>query len=233
MGDEAKTPDHGAASAGVEALIERLRKEGVDDGRAQAEKIVADAQHRADWVIKQAEKEADETVAKARATAEQMKSAGEDALRIAARDAVLAMKGTLMQRFSREVERLVGKAMADETFVQRLILEVAGRVRQEAEIDVQDHIEILLPSAVMGVEELRRKPEELKEGSLSHFMLTIAGELLREGVTFHAADDISDGIKIVLEDDGVEIELSDASVAAVLLEHLQPRFRAYLEGIVK
>ena len=82
MGAAGKTPNDGAASAGVEALIERLRKEGVGDGRAQAEKIVTDAQHRADWIVKQAEKEADEIVGKARATAEQMKSAGDEGVRV-------------------------------------------------------------------------------------------------------------------------------------------------------
>ena len=35
-------------SSGVEALIQRLRDEGVESGRAQAEKIVADAETRAE-----------------------------------------------------------------------------------------------------------------------------------------------------------------------------------------
>ena len=45
-------------SSGVEALIQRLRDEGVESGRAQAEKIVADAETRAGWILKQAEEDA-------------------------------------------------------------------------------------------------------------------------------------------------------------------------------
>ena len=44
-------------SSGVEALIQRLRDEGVENGRAQAEKIVADAEARAGWILKQAEED--------------------------------------------------------------------------------------------------------------------------------------------------------------------------------
>jgi V/A-type H+-transporting ATPase subunit E len=41
------------------------------------------------------------------------------------------------------------------------------------------------------------------------------------------------GIRIRLVDRDVEIDLTDASVAALLLQHLQPRFRAFLEGMVR
>jgi V/A-type H+-transporting ATPase subunit E len=38
---------------------------------------------------------------------------------------------------------------------------------------------------------------------------------------------------IKLEEDNIVIDFSDKTVAALLLEHIQPRFRALLQGIIK
>jgi V/A-type H+-transporting ATPase subunit E len=61
----------------------------------------------------------------------------------------------------------------------------------------------------------------------------MAGEMLREGVNFSRAEDGSEGIRLALLDRGVSIDLTDKAVADLLLVHLQPRFRALLEGVVK
>ena len=57
--------------------------------------------------------------------------------------------------------------------------------------------------------------------------------LFREGITYQPAGDVTCGLKVYMKDGDVEVELTDEAITAVLLEHLQPRFRALLEGIVK
>jgi V/A-type H+-transporting ATPase subunit E len=123
--------------------------------------------------------------------------------------------------------------MDQEDFLRKLILEVAGRAREQTGLDSGQSVEVLLPRALVGLEELRRKPLELREGSLSHFVLSVAGNVLAEGVTFGAAGDDARGIRLHLEGKNVQIELTDEAVASLLLQHLQPRFRAILEGTVK
>jgi V/A-type H+-transporting ATPase subunit E len=51
-------------------------------------------------------------------------------------------------------------------------------------------------------------------------------------VSFARSGDDAGGIRIVLKDDGLVVDLTDAAVAEVILRHLQPRFRALLEGVV-
>ena len=80
--------------------------------------------------------------------------------------------------------------------------------------------------------ELRRRPEALTEGSLAHLAAAEAGRMLREGVVLLPADDGAQGIRLQLVERGVSIDLTDRAVAAVLLAHLQPRFRALLEGVI-
>lgn len=220
-------------SSGVEALINRLKEQGIAAGQEKAESIVTDAQKRAEWIIDEAELEAQLIINKAKAEAEALKAAGEDALKLAARDVFLRLRDTLLGSFSREVTRVVGKQMRQEDFLEKLILALAGRVRDQTGIDDNRQVVIQLPEDVIGVEELRRNPEELREGALTQFTASIAADLLRAGVKFEVSGDLDGGLLIKLEDDNIVVDFSDQTVAALLLEHVQPRFRALLQGIVK
>jgi V/A-type H+/Na+-transporting ATPase subunit E len=228
-----ETPLNGLPSSGVEALIERLRDEGVSEGRREAQALITAARHESEQILRQAKETAETILHQARAESETVRNAGEEALRTAMRDTVLKMKGHLSTRFNEEVQRLVTAEMAQEAFLKRLILEVAGRARRDAGIDQADGVEILLPEDVVGLEELRRHPEKLREGSLSHFVLSVANGLLRDGVDLRGSDLLDGGIRITLQGGEIQVDLTPEKVTEVLLEHLHPRFRAILEGTVK
>jgi len=221
------------ASSGVEALLERLKNEGVVAGQEQAENLVDNAQKRAEWIIETAELEAKALVDQAKKEAEDIRSSGQDALKLAARDAFLRLRDNLLGSFSDEVMRVVGEQMSDKAYTEQLILALAGTVREKSAVDLSKEIVISLPEDVIGVEELRTNPEELKQGSLSHYTAAIAANLLRNGVSFQVTEDINAGLSIRLVDDAMVIDFTDETVSTLLLEHLQPRFRALLQGIVK
>jgi V/A-type H+-transporting ATPase subunit E len=220
-------------SSGVEALIARLRDDGVAAGRAEAERIVAEAEARARRLLDAAEAEAAAKIEAARKAAEAQRRAGEDALRAAARDTILEFKERLTRRLADDVSKTVAGAMRDEELLKRMILEVASRTRDEATVGGAGSVEIVLPRDVVGLDDLRRRPEELREGSLTHFVAAAAGDMLRDGVTFARAEDDAGGIRLRLGEQGITVDMTEASVAAVILSHLQPRFRALLEGVVR
>ena len=219
-------------AAGVKALIDRLRNEGVSAGRSEADRIVAEAQARANDLVAKAEAKAKHMVDEAQKETEALKSAANDALEVAARDTMLNLRAQIASRLDDEVTRLLSEATADPEMLQQMIIEVAGRARRGANVDAEKKVEVILPETVVGVEELRQKPEELKEGTLTHFVLAAAGNVLRKGVEFSSAPGFG-GIKLRLVESNVEIDLTDQAIAGALLEHLQPRFRAVMEGIVK
>ncbi|MBK1723928.1 hypothetical protein [Thiocystis violacea] len=221
------------ASSGVEALIERLRDEGVSAGRDEAARIETEAKRQAAQRLQEAETRAAQIVETARQEAQSLRKGGEEALRIAMRDTVLRLKAELSDRFSDEVKRLIAAEMEQEAFLQQLILEVAAKGRAESGLDGGQAVEVQLPKALVSPEELRRNPLELREGSLSHFVLSLAGNVLAKGVTFAVDAKGGTGIRLYLKDKDVHIDLTDEEVAALLLAHLQPRFRAILEGTVK
>lgn len=218
-------------SSGVEALIERLHDEGVAAGQERAEKIVADAEHQAAWIVEQAELETEALKKAAREQAEQTQKALQESLSVAVRDAILSLKSTLSARFADEVQRAVGREMSREQMLQRLILEVAGRAKEQ--LDESEPMQILLPRDAVGLEELRKDPEALRANPLTELSGLITKEMLQEGVTFIEADGGMPGIRLSIRGDAIKLDVTEAAVTELLLAHLQPRFRALVEGIVR
>ncbi|GAB4395035.1 MAG: hypothetical protein Tsb0032_25700 [Kiloniellaceae bacterium] len=222
-----------ASSSGVDALIARLRDEGVAAGRNEANQIVRDTRSRAKSILERAQKEARERLEAARKEADAYRAAGEEALKTAMRDTVLDMKAALMEKFTSDVRRLVAHHVEDPELIRKLILEVAGRAREAADLEEGDEVEVLLPEKVVGVEQLRRNPEELREGKLTGLVFGLTGDMLRDGVTFAAADEQQGGIRVHVVNKEITLDLTEEAVADYLLQHLQPRFRAVFEGVVK
>ncbi len=220
-------------SSGVESLIERLREQGVSAGQERAENIVLDAQKRAEWIIEEAKLEAQQLIVEAKKQSDALRMSGEDALKLATRDALLKLRDTLLGSFSKEVKRVVGQKMEQDAFLERLILQIASKVREQLDLDSQENISIFLPNSPVGVDELKNNPEEMKVGTLTHYTASIAADMLRKGVSIQVSEDIAKGLSVRLEADDMVIDFTDEMISALLLEHLQPRFRTLLQGIVK
>ena len=216
-------------SVGVQELIEKLRNQGVDSGRQEAGRIVADAEEQAAATIADAEKRAAAIVSKAREEADFITKAGKEALQLAERNAVLELKDYLLEKFSGQIRAVVSHSMESDKLLEAMILEVAGQNNLRGE----QNIEVILPRKVIGVDELRDNPALLKAGGLLEFAMKRASTMLEEGVTFKVGNANQSGIAFRLKDKDIQVELTDEAVAAVLLKHLQPRFRALLEGIIK
>ena len=223
-----QTPHAPAAeSAGVEILIARLRDEGIAQGRSQAQALVTAAQQQATDIVAAAKREADAIAVKANEQAAKLKVAGEDAIRLAMRDTTLSLEADLTNRFQNMLRGLVKGVLQDPAFLQRLILEVAGKAAPSTE-----RAELLIPAEVVSLEDLRRKPEEAKPGSLTHFVLSLGGGMLREGLSFGVTEGLRSGIRVKLVDESVQIDLTETAISELLQRHMLPRFRAMLRGAV-
>ncbi|EXJ11337.1 hypothetical protein [Nitrincola nitratireducens] len=194
-------------SSGVEALIEQLRDQGVQKGREEADQLLKDARQKANQILDEARHDADILRQQAKKEAEQTRKAGEDALKMAARDLLLTLKETMALSFADQVERLVEQQMDNEEFMRRLILELAGKVRDQSQLN-KHPIEILLPDEFIGLDELRRNAHEYRQGHLSQFVQSLSADLLREGVSVSSHS--GRGLRIRLVGKEVEIDLTDA-----------------------
>lgn len=220
------------AGAGVQALIDRLKSEGVAAGQSEAGTILSSAEAKAAALVSAAEAEAKAILAKSRTEAAKEQAAARDSMQIAARDLVLSLRNELGTRIEEEAARLVASTLSDEAFLKELIIAMAGKAKEAAAITATDKLEIVLPDRVVTFEELKQSPEAVEPGTLTHFVIAIAGDVLRKGVTFTTAPGF-DGIKVKLKDRDVSIDLTEQAVAALLTQHLQPRLRAIMEGVLR
>ncbi|WP_282150886.1 hypothetical protein [Ruegeria atlantica] len=221
----------GMISHGVDALIDKLRNDGVAAGQADAEKLRTDAKAEAAKILADAKREADDYQKKARTDSDKYRAAGEEALNTAMRDAVLTMKGGLTDRFREDVERLVTKEMADPKLLKQMILEVVGRESEGVNSDGK--VQVILPAKVATQEDIKQNADDIQSGKLTKYVLGLTADMLREQVELHASNDAQGGIRVRAEDQGVVLDLTDKAVASLLMEHLQPRFRAVLEGVIR
>ena len=132
----------------------------------------------------------------------------------------MALKAQLSERFTGEVRHLVGEEQQKQEILERMILEIVGTLRPEA--DPSEQVEVLLPRRIDGLAELSQHPEELEKGILGQFVRLTARGMLREGVTFGVSKGQEAGLRLRLVDRDVVLDLTDKAIAQTLLAHLRP-----------
>lgn len=217
--DEQDTP----TSSGVQELITRIRDQGVQAGKEQADELVAKARREAARLVEDAEAECAALRAKTSADLEAEKAAALEALKLAARDTELELQAAVVRQFEQKVNRLVSEVTRDGEFLETLVLVLAGRSADEY-IKNKD-IKLLASKVAFGTGD----EPEVKEGA-GTAALTIASEMLREGVELVPAEDIDGGVRVQVVEDNLEIDLTSNAVSRLLLRNLLPRFRALLTG---
>jgi V/A-type H+-transporting ATPase subunit E len=228
-------PEEGAdaVACGVNRLVSRLREDGIEQGREEARKIIEQAEREAQEIREEARKDADAMLADAERETARLRQAAEDSVRVAVRDALLSVKEQLGQSFANMLRTEVAQELDDDQVLQDLIVAVAGEATESARIGKKEKLTIGLPDRPAALEDLRRNPESAKEGTLAWFVAKRAAKMLREGVDLQFRSDRRAGIRVRADERGVELALTDEDIADLLLTHLQPRFRALVEGLIR
>jgi len=200
-------------AVGVEDLIDRLKTDGVSKGKQEAEALIADAKRQSLAILDAAQAEADQIIATAKTEAQRQQQAGNQALQLAGRDALLKLRESFQLQFENRLRKLIGKTLEDPQLLREMILEVAGKARLQTE----EVAEVLVPASAAG------------DDPLTAYVTGLTAEMLSEGVTFGVGDDVAAGVRVRLGEQDVEIDLSDESLAAFLSRFLVPRFRQVMD----
>lgn len=207
--------DENTQTTGVQHLIDRLRDEGVTKGEQEAEQLLENAKAKAREIVARAHEQADEFMAEARREADRLQSSGEEAIRLAIRDAVLKMGETLRDDFAHKLKKMVTYSLNDTEFLKQLLLEIGRRCVSGEE----KPLNVLVPIEQYNPEDVDR------EGTLANFVANISADILREGIHYAPAAENAAGIRVQIVGDDVEVDLTDETVTQLLMAHLMPRFR--------
>jgi V/A-type H+-transporting ATPase subunit E len=215
------------SASGVQELIDQIREKGVNEGKTEGTRIVEDAEQRAEWIIKQAKEEAEAIRKEAEENSRFVKDAGQDALGLAFRDIKLKLKDELSNQFSEQLRKLVDKELQDPNTLKSLLVSAVSKTMIPDEA-----LTIVLPEKVKGINELREDHKSLEQGPLVELVSDTAKKMLTKGVDIRLDNNMNSGLTFLLNDGKVTLEITDKSLSDMLLQHLQPRFRAILEGVV-
>lgn len=222
-------------SQGIETLIERLKQDGVNAGKEEAENLMSIAQTKANELLNNAQSKAKALIDEAHQTILQEKKAAEDALQLAAQNMRLELRQILMDRFTQEVKRLVHKELDNEDMIRQLILMIATDATKQLEAFKAKNITIQLPEKVLDFNEIRKDPALLDKDPLKTLVQSLTQQMLKTGMNVKINPDSqnSAGIKINLVDEEIVLDLTEEAVSSLLVKHMQPRFRALLEGLLQ
>jgi len=193
----------------LEDLIEKIKKEGIEEGQQAADAIVSKAEEQAASIIDNARSEAGKIISEARIQAEKMQENAQQALRQAARDVELLLKERFSALFDRVFRREVGRALTPE-FLQGIILKLVTGWTEKGKVEV------------VITEADREKLETLLFEHLA--------EELRDSVTLRVSNSVARGFRFELKDGRVYYDFTDETIAEALKAFINPSLQAILNG---
>ncbi len=203
--------------AGVQALIDRLKNDGVKSGKDKAEEIIKKAKEDAARIKADAKSERDQLLKEAREAIEKDKRMAEESLKKAVRDTELELASGLKKAFEMHVKRLVSKELHEEAFLRQLLAAIVGSASES--IPPDKPLEMFVPEKAFASEELKA------------FVRRETSDMLRQQVELKPSSTLSGGITVKLVGEDVVFDFSEDALADLILKHLLPRYRAIVQGI--
>ena len=224
-----------AISSGIETLVERLHNDGVNAGKAEAERIIAEAEKQAAKIVTEAEGQAAELLEAARASIATERQAAEEALHVAFRDLVLDMKNSLLQRLSDAFRQDVRNTVKRDDVMIEMVKEAVAKIMDESPSSESKDIKLLVPDALLPLEEIRENPEQAISGPLADMAFALRDEMMQQGIHFvpNPRTHHEGGFYVAFDEGSMQVDISDAAIAELLLSYLQPRFQAILDGVIR
>ena len=191
----------------LQELTQKLYNEGLERGRAEAERLVAEAKESAAKIIAEAKAEAEAIAKAAEDRAEDIAKNAMADIALAGRQAMTKVKAELAEAvIMKTTGAAVKAATADSAFVKDMLLAMANNWTSST-VDVS--LKALLP--------------EEKRAELDAVMQTSAAELAKAGIEVGYTKDIKTGFKLGEKNGGYYIAFTDESFDALFKEYLREK----------
>ncbi len=192
----------------LEELTRKLYDEGLEKGRADADKLVSDAKDEAARLVSEARSEADAIVKAAEAKAEELHKNSLTEISLAGKQVVAELKKQIADLIvAKSTTDNVKKANMDADFVKNMLLEVARNWNGTSTDTVS--LSALLP--------------ESRRAELDAAFEKSAKDLLNAGIEVGYSKNVKSGFKIGPKKGGYHISFSDEDFDALLGEYLRDK----------
>ncbi|WP_294081249.1 MULTISPECIES: hypothetical protein [unclassified Proteiniphilum] len=191
----------------IQELTSKLYVEGVEKGKEEADRIIAEAQAQEQQILDAARIKAKELLSSAEKESVELKKNTEAELKLYAAQSSEALKTEIINLVTDKLSATqVKAAVEDKSFMQKLILEL---VRNWSKND----------ALTVGVE----NPEELKSYIASH-----SKDLLDKGLKIESVNGIKTGFTLAPEDGSYKVKFGEEEFVNYFREFLRPQIQQLL-----
>lgn len=192
----------------LQALTEKLYGEGLEKGRAEGERLVAEAKKESERIVAEAQRKAEEIILAAETKAADTEKNTLTEITLAGRQAVAAVKAEIADAIvARATDAGVEAAMLDAEFVKQMLLEVARNWNGAA--DTRTELRALLP--------------ESRREQLDKTFAGCAAQLLAQGIEVGYSKEVKSGFRAGAKEGGYYISFTDESFEALLKTYLREK----------
>ena len=189
----------------LQHLIERIRKEGVENAEREAEKIVGGAREKAAELVREAEEKAREIIEKGRKDAQMHAEAGQRTLEQAARDLIITVGAGVEDIINDLAAKSVGESL-DIGFLRDVLGRIIDRYYEQGASE--SRIEVLASAS--------------DQQQLIEFFRSRYQSRLGESLTLLPDHEIVSGFRIRADGDRVTHEFTQEAIADALVAFLRP-----------
>lgn len=192
----------------LQQLTQKLYDEGLEKGRAEADRLVADAKAEAQKIVAEAEAEAGRIVKKAQEKAEDVEKNAMTEIALAGREAMARIKSEIAGMIvAKASDEGVKSAAMDPAFIREMLLAVAKNWN----------------GADSSKVELRALLPEAERERLDAAFAKSAEGLLEAGIEVGYSAEVKSGFRVGAKDGGYYISFSDADFRALIGEYLREK----------
>lgn len=193
--------------AKIQELTEKIYNEGVKQGQAEAERLIAEAEARAKKIEADAIARSEEIIRSAEHRASELKKNTESELRLYTAQLVESLKSSISDQIQGEVAKNSVQALSsDPTFIQGFILKIA------------EHFDL-----TRGIEISTSDTEGLRSYFTSH-----AKALLESGISIRSVAGKPSDFTIAPQDGSFKVQFGEAEFIELFKSFLRPEMNRML-----
>lgn len=199
----------------VEELIDRIKRDGVAAAENSASKTISEAQKEAEKIISNAKAEADKIIRQAKDETERLQKSGEDAIRQAGRNLLIAFRDSIQKELSTLVNGEVSSVYSKDMLVKLVPEVIKEWVKNTSAEDV---------SVLLNEKDLKQVEDGLKAALKTE---------ISKGLTLGVDNSVAAGFRIGVKDGAAFYDYSADSVAELFSSYLNPRIAKLMKEASK
>ena len=191
----------------IQELTSKLYSEGVEKGKQEAEKIIAEANAQKKQILDEATAKAQEIIATAEKQSAEMRSHTEAELKLFAAQAIEALKTEITNLITDKLASdNVKAALQDQTFIQKIIVELVRNWSKNEKLTI-------------GVQNSK---------DIENYIASNAKDILDKGLKIESVNGIKSGFTLSPEDGSYKVKFGEEEFIEYFKEFLRPQVQKLL-----